>query len=245
MKVITAYSHKGGTGKTTALMMLASAIDAAGKSALLIDCDPHEAFKAYETYSRQGEMNRWSDRFEVRYMHYEATKLDALEDALLDADESGRFDYCLINLAGVDHPFNRHVLRYAEMTLLPFAPSALDLMELPGALKVIKDLAEDGEIGDARVVFTKMKPKSKWTVAQTAYVESVLEGFPYMETKIRETAVLGDLVMRGLLGRTIQIGETSATGLQLSDVKRHREALADCQELFDEVNKLIEKDDQK
>ena len=75
MRVVTAYSHKGGTGKTTSLMMLASAIDAANQSALLIDCDPHQSFKAYQTSSLQAGPDRWCSRFETRFLHYETTPL--------------------------------------------------------------------------------------------------------------------------------------------------------------------------
>ena len=237
MRVITAYSHKGGTGKTTALLMLASAIDAAGKSAFLVDCDPHQSFKAYQTYSQQGVADLWSEAFEVAFRHYETTRLLDLEDMLLDADESGRFDYCLLNLAGVDHPFNRHVLRYAEVTLMPFAPAALDLMELPGALDVVRQLSEEGEVGEARVVLSKMK--SRMTAAQRHYIGDILQGFPHLDTQIRETAIIGDLVMRGLLERALAANEVKAKGLQMAEIKRLREALIDCQSLLTEVDSLI------
>ncbi|ABA81761.1 AAA family ATPase [Rhodobacter sphaeroides] len=238
MKVITAYSHKGGTGKTTALMMLASAIEARGQSALLVDCDPHQSFKAYETHSKSTSPAIWSDRMDVIYLHYEATKVAVLEQTLLDADEGGRFDYCLLNLAGVDHPFNRHVLRYAELTLLPFAPAALDMMELPGALDVLRQLGDQGEVGQARVLLTKMR--SKMTSAQTGYIDAVLAGFPVMKTQIRETAVLGDIVMRGLLGKAIAAWEPEASGLQKMEIARLREALEECQALLAEVDSIIE-----
>jgi len=67
MRVITAYSHKGGTGKTTALLMLASAIESRGQSALLIDCDPHQAFAAYKVRSVQDGRAFWSEKMDVRY----------------------------------------------------------------------------------------------------------------------------------------------------------------------------------
>jgi cellulose biosynthesis protein BcsQ len=238
MRVVTAYSHKGGTGKTTSLMMLASAIDAANQSALLVDCDPHQSFKAYQTYSLQAGPDRWSSSFETRFLDYETTPLLTLEDHLLDADESGRYDWCLINLAGINHPFNRHVLRYAEVTLMPFAPSALDLMELPGALDVLRQLARDGEVGEARVVLTKMK--SRMTAAQRDYIGEILGGFPHLDTQIRETAILGDLVMRGLLSRTLTAAEQDAVGLQRAEIKRLADALEDCKALLGEVETLIE-----
>lgn len=143
----------------------------------------------------------------------------------------------MINLAGIDHPFNRHVLRYAEITLMPFAPSALDLMELPGALDVLRQLARDGEVGEARVVLTKMK--SRMTAAQRDYIGQILGGFLHLDTQIRETAILGDLVMRGLLGRTLAAAERDATGLERAEIKRLAEALADCKALLNEVERLI------
>lgn len=237
MKVITAYSHKGGTGKTTALMMLASAIEAKGKSAILIDCDPHQSFAAYKKHSHTENGNYWSDRLEVRFLHYEATTLAKLEDDLMTANESGNYDYALLNLTGTDHPFNRHVLRYAEVTLLPFAPAALDLMELPPALDVIRQLGEDGEIGQARVLFTKMK--SKMNAAQNAYIEAALDGFPVLNKQIRETAIIGDIVMRGLLGVAIKEQEPTAVGLQKAEIQRMKEALSDCVDLLDEVEEVI------
>jgi cellulose biosynthesis protein BcsQ len=237
MHVITAYSHKGGTGKTTALMLLASAIDARGQRALLVDCDPHQSFRAYQVYSQEEGRGLWSDHLEVRFLPYETTSLADLEGALLDADDSGRFDYCLINLAGIDHPFNRHVLRYAELTLLPFAPAALDLMELPGALQVLRQLGEEGEIGEARVVLTRIK--SRLTAAQRLYVGEVLDGFPHLVTQIRDTAISADLVMRGLLGPALQRADAEAKGLDRAEVSRLREALDMSLTLLSEIDQNI------
>lgn len=237
MHVITAYSHKGGTGKTTALMLLASAIEAREQRAFLIDCDPHQSFRAYEHYSVDVGRGLWSDRLVTRFLPYETTSLADLEGALLDADESGRFDYCLINLAGIDHPFNRHVLRYAEMTLLPFAPAALDLMELPGALEVIGQLGEEGEIGEARVVLTRLK--SRLTSAQRTYVDEVLAGFPHLETQIKDTAITADLVMRGLLGPALRHADAEARGLDRAEVARLRDMLDLSLALLEEVDGII------
>lgn len=238
MKVVTAYSHKGGTGKTTALMMLASAIDARRQSALLIDCDPHQSFKAYEVQSRRAEADLWSDRFNVKFMHYEATPLLHLEELLLLSDESGEYDYCLLNLAGIDHPFNRHVLQYAELTLMPFAPAALDLFELPGAVDVLRQLGQEGEIGDVRVVFNRIKPSM--TIAQSRDIEYATNTFPVMNTQIRETDVIRDIVMRGLLSRTISATEKGVAGFRKQDVHRLKDALQNCIDLLDEVDVVID-----
>lgn len=237
MKVLTAYSHKGGTGKTTTLLMLANAIAAKGRRALLIDCDPHQSFAAFRSHSMTGNRGLWYDGFDIEYLNYEKTSLERLETVLLAADDAGQYDYALLNLAGTDHRFNRHALRYAELTLLPFAPSALDLMELPDALSVIQSLGDDGEIGIARVVLTKMR--ARMNAAQSAYIDAALDGFPMMSSQIRDTAINGDLVMRGILSKTITRLNAEAIGLQRGEIKRYRETLAECVALLDEVEATI------
>lgn len=84
MRVITAYSHNGGTGKTTSLLLLATAIDAAGKSAFFVNCDPHQSFKAYQTHGQQAGPEFWSDKFTVRFLHSEATRLLDLGSGPID-----------------------------------------------------------------------------------------------------------------------------------------------------------------
>ncbi|TKA94147.1 ParA family protein [Cereibacter changlensis] len=238
MNVIAAYSHKGGTGKTTTLMMLANAIEAKGQRALLVDCDPQQNFAMYRDNSRTSDFDYWSDNMNVVYLDFEATTIVALESALIDADDSGKYDYALLNLAGADHPFNRMALRYAELTLLPFKPAATELAELSPALAVIDQLAESGEIGQVRVVFTMMK--SSMTAAQNLYRSAAEQNFEVMKTEIKDNSVFADLVMRGLLARTIAGEEQSATGLRIMDIRRLKSALDDCVTLLAEVDQIIE-----
>lgn len=205
------------------------------QSALLVDCDPQRNFNMYRMQGE--EIGCWSERMEVAYFDYEATGVAVLESALMDAEDSGRFDYALLNLAGVDHPFNRMALRYAELTLLPFKPAATELSELSPALEVLRDLAEESEVGAARVLFTMMRPKL--TVAATAYRDAALDGFPVMDARLRDTAIFADIVMRGLLGRSLAAAEAQAGGPAKLQARRLREALADSRILLDEVDAVI------
>jgi hypothetical protein len=120
---------------------------------------------------------------------------------------------------------------------LGFAPAALDLMELPGALQVLRQLGEEGEIGEARVVLTRIK--SRLTAAQRLYVGEVLEGFPHLGTQIRDTAISADLVMRGLLGPALQRADAEAKGLDRAEVSRLREALDMSLMLLSEIDQIV------
>lgn len=239
MKVITAYTHKGGTGKTTILFMIANAIAARNQSALLIDCDDHRSFEEYKILSRREGVDWWSSQFDVRYMNFEATPVLQLEEALIEADESGHYDYCLLNLQGSDHPFNRHVLRYAELTLLPFAPAALDGRLLPRAVNVLKELSQNSEIGDVRVIFNKMS--GKLSTSQTAEIQYALDVFPTMRTEIKELVVLRDLLNVGLLHKTINDPKPELSGFDGLRVRLFKQALDMCMELMGEIDEILEK----
>lgn len=239
MKVITAYTHKGGTGKTTILFMIANAIAARNETALLIDCDDHRSFEEYRNLSRRDGVDWWDEGLEVRYMNFESTPVLHLEENLIAADESGKYDYCLLNLQGSDHPFNRHVLRYAELTLLPFAPAALDGRLLPRAVNVLRELSQSSEIGDVRVIFNKMR--SQMSTSQTAEIEHALDVFSTMRTSIKELVVLRDLVNVGLLTKTIANPMPEVSGFDPLRVHLFKQALEMCQELMTEINEVIDK----
>lgn len=238
MKVIAAYSHKGGTGKTTALMMLANAIADRGQSALLVDCDPQQNFAMYRANSLADGQSYWSDLMDVKYLDFEATSVLRLEEELLNADESGKYDYALLNLAGADHHFNRLALRYAELTLLPFKPAATELSELYPAIAVLEDLKTEAHVGEVRVVLTMIK--SKLSASQLLYKQAAMEAFPVMDFEIPENTIFADLVMRGLLSRVIEEEHENVQGLDKVALNRVRAALNDCHTLLAEADKVIE-----
>lgn len=240
MKVITAYTHKGGTGKTTTLFMLANAIASQGATALLLDCDSHQSFSALQAYSIRGGVNWWYDGFEIRYMDFQATPVIALERALLEADESGKYEYCLINLQGSDHPFNRYVLRYAELTILPFSPAGLDALLLPQAVEVLNELREENSLGKARVLLNKIK--HRMSSSQRGEMDEARADYEVMSTEIREMDTIRDLVYSGILPMTINNPQREISGFDEARIKNFRKVLEISESLLDEVNSIIDGD---
>lgn len=238
MRVFAAYSHKGGTGKTTSLLMLANAASALGKKCLLLDFDTQQNFAMWKRYA--DEISGWDENLHIRYFDYRHTDHSVLEDALYNADEDEDFDYTLLNLPGIDHPLNRFALRFAELTILPFKPAATELVELEPALDVIRQLGEDGTIGKARVVFTMMY-KGMWAAARH-YQGEAIKQHTCMRIGLPETAVLADIVMRGVLHRTI----ADMSDARVFEIKRREElesALNTCIEFLRECDYVIDYED--
>lgn len=230
MRIYAAYSHKGGTGKTTALVLLANAIAARGHTALLLDADPQRNFRMWRNYGRQMEI--WDDKITVEYRDYETTPVIELEDFLVDANDSGKYDYALLNLPGIPHRFNQHALRYAELTLLPFRPTPAELAEMGPALKAIEKLSEDGEVGAARVLFTMIKAESKIPEVWRDYMNEARQRFPCMDTIIRDSTIFSDILMRGMLHLSIQ----RTSGLGKYEASR---ALEVCEALLNECEAIV------
>lgn len=233
MKVIAAYSHKGGTGKTTTMLMLANAIISTGKTALLVDCDPQANFARWKIDSLE---THWPAGMKIVYQNYETTSGETLQEILTDADESNQFDYCLLNLPGLDHPFNQFVLRFAELTLIPFKPGATELVELQPAVDAIRRLEQEGKVGAIRILFTQT---NGMTSAAKTYYRAAKDEFDHLAFETPANAIFEDLIMQGIIARVIGDNEGKVSGLDKVRLSRLKAALHDCETLLAECEQVI------
>lgn len=234
MKVIAAYSHKGGAGKTTALMMLAQAIIAKGQNVLLVDCDPQINFQRWK---EECDPNHWPEKSQVIYRNFALTTSSEIDETLLNANESGQYDYCLLNLPGVDDPFNAYVLRYAELTLIPFKPGATEFVELSPAIAAIKRLEADNVIGAVRVLFMQT---NDMTAADRLYYSAAKEAFDHLLYEVPRTAILKNISMEGIFIKIIEQYADIVTGLDKNKIVRLRTALDDCTKLLSACDAVVE-----
>src|SRR5271169_848357 len=114
MKTIAIVSQKGGAGKTTLAVHLATAAAAAGHSAAIIDLDP------------QGTAASWSDRRTAEapeVISGQAVRLPALVKA---AQENGA-DFLILDTAPNADQTASLAARAADVVLIPCRPAAFDL----------------------------------------------------------------------------------------------------------------------
>lgn len=240
MKVIAACSYKGGTGKSTTMMMLANAIAARSQSAFLVDCDMQEAFTSMQTLSERKDASDWYDGFTVGRHRFDVTSPLELQDILEDADDSGRFDYALIDLPRIENAFSAEVLRYAEMTVVPFKPGYLELKELHKVMEVLTDLQEKETMGAARVIPMNIDER-KLTVPDKRYLQEASERYRHYSKNIPTRSVLGDIVAKGILPIMLDRIKPSASGLgEWSEVRRIEEALDICLWFLSETDQYIQ-----
>ena len=114
MKIIAIISQKGGAGKTTLAVHLATAAVAAGRTAAIIDLDP------------QATATSWGDRRAVdapEVVSGQAVRLPALIKA---AEENGA-DFLVLDTAPNADQAASLAARAADLVLIPCRPAAFDL----------------------------------------------------------------------------------------------------------------------
>jgi len=128
MYTIALIAQKGGTGKTTITVSLATAAAQAGLTALIIDLDP------------QATACNWSDRRKKSYPESEnPTVIDAQParlQAVLEKVE-GKVDIIFIDTPARSEQSSLAAAKVADLVLIPCRPQAYDLETIPNTREIL------------------------------------------------------------------------------------------------------------
>lgn len=126
MKIIALVCQKGGTGKTTLALSLATEAAAAGRSVVVVDLDP------------QASACEWSD---LRGGDDSVVVIDAqparVEAVVQKARETG-VDLVLIDTAGRTEQAALAGARFADLVLVPLQPSVVDLKTVQATMDLVR-----------------------------------------------------------------------------------------------------------
>jgi len=129
MKIIAIISQKGGAGKTTLAVHLATAATSAGHRAAIIDLDP------------QGTAASWGDRREAdepEVISGQAVRLPALVKA---AEDNGA-DFLVLDTAPNADQTASYAAKIADLVLIPCRAAAFDLEAIETTLMLAKVAAK-------------------------------------------------------------------------------------------------------
>ena len=148
-RIISVAQQKGGSGKTTLTVHLATELRARGHSVALIDTDP------------QGSLGRWyierlQQRGDDEAMEFSTS---SAWGASYESEKlRKRFDFVLIDTPPKIDSDLRPALRVADLVMVPVAISHVDLWATEGVL----DLARR-EKAEAMIVLNRTRPNTRLT----------------------------------------------------------------------------------
>lgn len=169
--ILTLGNKKGGVGKSTSAVYLASLLAREGRT-LIVDADP------------QGSILSWSeeagDDFPAAVVQWPTRDLGKRVQQV-----AGDYVHVVIDTgrsaSATDDPILRQALTVTDVLLVPFAPSLMDVRELGRVLEMADELAAIRPVR-TRLVMTKVRAGT--ASARDARAGITAEGLPLLAAQI-------------------------------------------------------------
>lgn len=142
MPIVAVMNAKGGSGKSTTALILATEMARRGARVLMLDCDPNQPLVRWAAAGGQP-------------VSVEGSITDSALVPILDREASAR-DLLLVDLEGTANRMASRALSRADLALVPMQPTALDAVEAHRTLAVIREEEQiQRRAIPARIVLTR------------------------------------------------------------------------------------------
>jgi chromosome partitioning protein len=231
MRVIAAVARKGGSGKSTLVKALASAVLAGGKTALLVDTDP------------QGDLAGWFERAKRKGMVPEGAALTRasnpkeLEAVITTTYDEGTADFLFIDTAGTAGPWADEIAIMSDVLVTPVVATYTDFTVGTQTMKWFRGLRDRVESPDDlpphRVVISNFPAKPS-RVEQDLLV-SAKANFPVINNIVQHRNAYVMMDAQGFLGELLKAYQSKANALERSQARRFQEAILEATDVLNDL----------
>ena len=182
MPVVTVAQQKGGAGKTTLVIQLATALRAAGRQVAMVDIDP------------QGSLSDWMKRREHRPQPAPDLRLSMVGGWRLGVEvERLKRDAGLILVDTPPHAATeaKGAIRAADLVLIPCQPSPLDIWASAATVDIARQ-----ERRDVVFVLNRVPPRARSIEEALAAIREL--GAGTLETRLGNRQAFVAAVSQGL-----------------------------------------------
>jgi chromosome partitioning protein len=186
--IILFASQKGGSGKSTLAINAAAYLACQGKDVVLVDADKQPSSSRFVADRNENP--------DLPVIHSVA-KRQNIRKTLLDLKE--RYDYVIVDVAGHDSPEMRTGMTGADMLVVPFIPSNMDLDTIDDMNTVINEAKDFNP--DLKVVAVLNKVPSNPSIREEQEARDYLKDYPDLpvcRSIIRHRKVYRDILPYGL-----------------------------------------------
>ncbi len=185
MSVVTIASSKGGPGKTTLAMLIASSLAVEGYSVLLIDADPTEALSRWVKNTYEGPpIGSLAETDETRLAHMIGEK----------AEET---DLLLVDTAGFGNRAAAVAMTSSDVILVPSLAGEADITEAEKTVRLAEGLARAARRPIPAFVILNRVRRTQLT--RHAAQEVKAAGLPRLEATLSDLVAYGEMSYSGRL----------------------------------------------
>lgn len=175
MPTIVFASPKGGVGKSTSAVVLASELAAKGAEVVIIDADPNRPV------SKWAKLPRKPERLDVVADVTEASIIDEIEGA------AARVPFVVVDLEGTASMTVAYAISRADLVVIPVQGSQLDANEAAKAIRLIRQQEKAfGRKIPYAVLFTRTSAAIKPRTLQHIRTELYSADIPMFDTQMHE-----------------------------------------------------------
>jgi len=175
MPTIVFASPKGGAGKSTSAVVLATELAGQGATVAIIDADPNKP------------VSRWANR--PGRPASLTVVVDATEDSILDEIDraSLKAAFVIVDLEGTASLMVGYAISRADLVIIPTQGSLLDASEAVKAIRLIRNMEKTaGRAIPAAILFTRTSAAIRPRSLQAIEAEFASSGVRVLETQMHE-----------------------------------------------------------
>jgi chromosome partitioning protein len=175
MPTIVFASPKGGAGKSTSAVVLATELAGQGASVTIIDADPNRP------------VSRWANR--PGKPSSLTVVADVTEDAILDRiDQASRqAAFVVVDLEGTASLMVGYAISRADLVVIPTQGSLLDAAEAVKAIRLVRNMEKTaGKAIPTVILFTRTSAAIRPRSLQAIEIELAQSGVRVLETQMHE-----------------------------------------------------------
>jgi chromosome partitioning protein len=175
MPTIVFASPKGGAGKSTSAVVLATELAGQGASVTIIDADPNRP------------VSRWANR--PGRPSSLTVVADVTEDAILDRiDQASRqAAFVVVDLEGTASLMVGYAISRADLVIIPTQGSLLDAAEAVKAIRLVRNMEKTaGKAIPTVILFTRTSAAIRPRSLQAIEIELAQSGVRVLETQMHE-----------------------------------------------------------
>ncbi|OAH27639.1 stability/partitioning determinant [Methylorubrum populi] len=217
MYVIAFANPKGGTGKTTAAIILAEQITMAGATVAILDCDPNQNIV---TWGKERQSSDRTTPFAIIPRPHEDDLIRVIDD--LD----GQYDYLLIDLEGTASQIVTYSLTRTDLAIIPFEPTPMETRQAARAVTLVQNA---GRLMRKQVAFVLLltRTNAAFQTSDERDVRAETSDIPVLPVSLVRRAAFTRLFRESSMLSEMEEGQVSSLKQAQKNAREYAQSVVD------------------